>query len=131
MRNSPVPDDKIPDGKPFTPSELAAPNPPLHRLVNARLEALLRKHAPHVFPKWTAKMIESGEGPDTNPQWGASLARVAAALSLVKRGSLRRCEEDTLPEADDLQERRISRNIDLLVRLIVKGCRARGEFRPR
>ena len=57
IMNSATIDEETSGDAPFTPSELAAPSPPLHRLVNARMETLLRKHEPVVFPNWTAKMI--------------------------------------------------------------------------
>ena len=108
----------------FTPSELASPNPLLHRVMNARLEALLLEHEPSLFPRWLAKMEQEGMGRDATPYWGQTLFYVAAVLPLVKR-------ERGLKQGDSpvlLADRRVDRNRDLLVRLVLRGCKKRGEF---
>ena len=113
------------DAEPFTPNELAAPNPWRCRVVTRRLEALLEKHEPDFFPVWLASMEASGRGRGVNLHWVQTLAYIAALLPLMKT------EHAAITSGETkglFRDRRTARNHTLLVRLIVKGCRRRGEF---
>ncbi len=113
------------DAEPFTPNELAAPNPLRCRAVTRRLEALLLKHEPIFFPEWLASMEANGRGRGVNLYWVQTLAYIAALLPLMKaeHGAITSGETKGL-----FRDRRTGRNHTLLVRLIVKGCHKRGEF---
>ncbi|MGI4790602.1 MAG: hypothetical protein ACRYFS_17345 [Janthinobacterium lividum] len=109
----------------FTPSEAASRLPLVHRAMNARLEALLTKSAPQVFSSWCAAMEKEGKGRDVCPYWGRGLVYLAAALPLIALGLWELDPEEARPPK---QEQRTERNRLLLIRLIYRGCKARGEF---
>ena len=111
----------------FTPSEEAAPHPLLCRCINTRLEALLMRHEPNIFPRWRAEMTVQGHGPDTCRYWSQMVAYVAAILPLVKRGEDKSLNKKSVNADTLLQNRRTDRNLNLLLRLVLKGCRRRGE----
>lgn len=116
------------DPAPFTPGEQAAPNPLLHRAMNARLEKLLAKHEPTIFPAWVAKMEAEGEGPAVSKWWGQCVL-YAAVLMMTRRRDLDR-QPPAAPVYDSAfydTDRRFQRNRDLLIKLVFKGVIRRGE----
>ena len=109
----------------FTPCEASAPSPPLCRPTIARLETLPTKHEPALFPKWRRRMEERGEGPDVNPCWGQAVAYLASLHPFFK-GDWEKVEGWT--GAGPLEEKRRERFLTLLLKLVIKGCRKRGEI---
>ena len=108
---------------PFTPSERNAQNPLLHRAANARLEALLTKHAPEVFLPWAADKEAEGQGREVNPIWGASLLFMSTALATWNYDPALYSQSDrTRPDNPHFR-----RHQALLFRLVLKGVRVRGE----
>ncbi len=112
-----LPTPNLPAPKPFTPHELSAPNPALNRAMNNRIEALLQKHEPDIFPQWLAHMEALGKGRDTNVQWGQSIAYAASLIPIANRNPA----GWDAPEAFEQFKGRAHRNRDLLVRLVLKG----------
>ena len=114
--------ERFTEAEAFTPCELSAPNPRVCRAVIARLERLLQKHYPDIFPTWVQRMEEKGLGRAVNLYWLQTLAYLAAAVAFDHRRGYE-TEERSPPD-----EARLERRLALLSRLVAKGCKKRGEF---
>ena len=114
--------EQFTDTEAFTPSDLASPNPALFRALTRRLEVLMQRHEPDIYPAWLRSMTAKGLGPDVSPDWFHALAYIAAALPVDRPHGYK--PDERTPKND----RRMERNAALLVRLVFRGCKKRGEF---
>ena len=114
--------EKFTETEAFTPSDLASPNPALFRALTRRLEVLMQRHEPDIYPAWLRSMTAKGLGPDVSPDWFHALAYIAAALPVDRPHGYK--PDERTPKND----RRMERNAALLVRLVFRGCKKRGEF---
>lgn len=107
---------------------LGAVPPALLRAVQERMEVLLRKHEPKVYAdfcaRWEADPAPVADGHD----WGRTLTYAAAYIAFRRACTKRGEEQDA--RADGPQGR-ILRGQGLIVRLVIRGLIARGEYVPR
>ncbi len=103
----------------------------IHQAMIARLDALLTKHEPELYPQWRAIMAEKATKPVGTRLETCALMAMAVFSAAAKRfpaemetsGYFNEYLEGTSPFG-----RITRRNERLLARLVLRGCKARGEY---